>query len=96
MKMMTDKSEIESQLILRDRLALERTRLANVRTLFSYVRTALYLLTAGIGVLQIKSISHLDGLAWVCIVAGIILFFSGFVCYFRMRKRLDHCINRSQ
>ena len=93
---MTDRPVIGSELILRDRLALERTRLANVRTLFSYLRTALYLLTAGIGVLQIKSISHLDGLAWVCIVSGVILFFFGFVCYFRTRRRLEDCIRREQ
>ena len=38
------------ELILRDYLAIERTKLANVRTLFSYIRTSLYLLTAGIGI----------------------------------------------
>ena len=42
----TDKFKNE-ELILRDYLAIERTKLANVRTLFSYIRTSLYLLTAG-------------------------------------------------
>ena len=53
----------DEDLILRDYLAIERTRLANVRTLFAYIRTSLYLLTAGIGILQIDSISQLNGLA---------------------------------
>ena len=75
-------------LILRDHLALERTKLANVRTLFAYIRTSLYLLTAGIGILHIKSISHLDGLAWVCIISGILLFFFGFMQYWQMKKHL--------
>ncbi|HQZ43477.1 MAG TPA: DUF202 domain-containing protein, partial [Flavobacteriales bacterium] len=35
-------------LILRDHLALVRTRLANERTLLSYIRSALYLLLGGI------------------------------------------------
>lgn len=74
--------------MLRDYLALERTKLANIRTLFSYIRTALYLLTAGIGILQIKSISHLDEWAWVCIITGIILFFLGFFHYWKLRKHL--------
>lgn len=74
--------------MLRDYLALERTKLANIRTLFSYIRTALYLLTAGIGILQIESISHLDELAWVCIITGIILFFLGFFRYWKLRKHL--------
>lgn len=75
-------------LILRDHLALERTKLANVRTLFAYIRTSLYLLTAGIGILQIKSISHLDGLAWVCVISGILLFYVGFARYWQMKKHL--------
>lgn len=78
----------ERELLLSDRLALERTRLANERTLFSYLRTSLYLLTAGIGVLQVESISRLDGVAWVCILSGIFLFFFGFVRFWRLKKQL--------
>ncbi len=84
----TDKFMNDKELILRDHLALERTRLANERTLFAYIRTSLYLLTAGIGILQIQSISRLDGLAWVCIISGIMLFFLGFVRFWQMRKHL--------
>ncbi|MEY8722056.1 DUF202 domain-containing protein [Bacteroides stercorirosoris] len=89
MQKTTDKPE-NNELILRDHLALERTKLANERTLFSYIRTSLYLLTAGIGILQIDSISRLDRLAWICIVSGVILFFWGFVRFWRMKKYLNH------
>ena len=78
----------EKELILRDYLALERTKLANERTLFSYIRTSLYLLTAGIGILQIESISRLDWLGWICILSGIFLFFMGGVRYRRMNSYL--------
>lgn len=84
----TDNFENDKELILRDHLALERTKLANERTLFAYIRMALYLLTVGIGIFQIESISRLDGLAWGCIIAGIFLFFLGFVCFEQMRKHL--------
>lgn len=70
----TDNFENDKELILRDHLALERTKLANERTLFAYIRMALYLLTVGIGIFQIESISRLDGLAWGCIIAGIFCF----------------------
>lgn len=79
-------------LILRDYLAIERTKLANVRTLFSYIRTSLYLLTAGIGILQINSVSRLDALAWVCILSGIVLFFIGFARYFQTCRRLKRYV----
>jgi len=42
------------ELILRDHLALVRTRLANERTLLSYIRSALYLLIGGIALLQLE------------------------------------------
>ncbi len=37
---------VQEKLILRDHLALERTRLANERTLLTYIRSALYLIIA--------------------------------------------------
>ncbi len=84
----------EKELILRDYLALERTKLANERTLFSYIRTSLYLLTAGIGILQIESISRLDWLGWICIISGIFLFFLGVIRYRRMNNYLkQYCDN---
>ena len=36
----TDNFENDKELILRDHLALERTKLANERTLFAYIRMA--------------------------------------------------------
>lgn len=87
--------ENNKELILRDYLALERTKLANERTLFSYIRTSLYLLTAGIGVLQIESITSLDGVAWICIISGIILFFMGFYRYRQMKEHLEKLVNTS-
>lgn len=87
-----DKFPDNKELILRDYLALVRTKLANERTLFSYIRTSLYLLTAGIGILQIESISRLNGLAWVCMLSGVILFFLGFIRFCRMNKYLKRYV----
>ncbi len=41
------------QLILRDELAIDRTRLANERTLLSWLRTALMILVSGITLLKL-------------------------------------------
>ena len=48
---------------LNDYLALERTRLANERTLFSYIRTALYLSLGGIAFLQVDNFKNIKWLA---------------------------------
>lgn len=78
----------QEKIILRDYLALERTRLANERTLFAYIRTSLYLLTAGLGIFEIESIQHLRLLAWICISVGVILFVFGFYKYYQLKKYL--------
>lgn len=83
-----DKNQLDKELILRDYLALERTKLANERTLFSYIRTSLYLLTVGTGILQIESISRLTLIAWICMLSGVILFFLGIIRFSRMNKYL--------
>ncbi len=69
------------KLILRDHLALERTRLANERTFMAYVRSALYLLIGGIALLKLKNHGDLEwigyaslGLALVFIVVGSLRF----------------------
>lgn len=82
----TDNFENDKELILRDHLALERTKLANERTLFAYIRMALYLLTVGIGIFQIESISRLDGLAWGMYYSRNLFVFLG-LCPFRTNEK---------
>ena len=44
---MIDEQFTAEELILRDHLAIDRTKLANERTLLAYLRTALMLMVAG-------------------------------------------------
>lgn len=84
-----NKFKNQEKIILRDYLALERTRLANERTLFSYMRTSLYLLTAGIGILELKSFQHLWTVAWICLVISFILFVIGIYRYYQLKRYLN-------
>lgn len=84
--------KLPEELILRDRLALVRTKLANERTLFAYVRTSLYLLTAGIGILEIDSIRHLRIIAYLSLFFSVVLFFKGFVRYWQLNRRLKRYV----
>ncbi len=43
----------DGELILRDRLALERTKLANERTMLAYARTAIMLGVSGVTLLKL-------------------------------------------
>ena len=90
-----EKLKNHEEIILRDLLALERTRLANERTLFSYIRTSLYLLTVGMGIFEIEIIQHLRMVAWICLVSGVILFIVGINRYYHLKKDLKSYITEN-
>ena len=73
---------------LNDYLALERTRLANERTLFSYLRTALYLTLGGIAFLQMQDFKNIKWLAPICFVLSIVILVMGVIKYILMKRSL--------
>lgn len=79
----------EDQLILRDHLALVRTRLANERTLLSYIRSALYLLIGGIALLGLETYEELHWLGNVSLVLCVIFVVVGLYRYHTLRRQLD-------
>ncbi|HDR89288.1 MAG TPA: DUF202 domain-containing protein [Bacteroidetes bacterium] len=80
--------QTREKIILRDYLALERTRLANERTLLSYSRTSLYMLLGGIAFLQLSDFFRLRWLGYLVIVLSVILILVGIYRYFQIRSRL--------
>ena len=81
------------QLILRDMLAIDRTRLANERTLLAWVRTALMLIVSGITIIKL-----FEGL-WLMELLGSVLIPVGFATaaigiwrYFRIRAAINATI----
>ncbi|WP_299121344.1 DUF202 domain-containing protein [uncultured Winogradskyella sp.] len=76
----------DQKVILRDYLAIERTRLANERTLLSYVRSSLYLLLGSIALYQLKEFANFQYLALTAMVFCIVFFIIG-VYRFTILKR---------
>lgn len=76
-------------LILRDHLALVRTRLANERTLLSYIRSALYLLIGGIALLQLEDYDDLHWVGNSALVVCVLFLTIGFYRYHSLRRQLD-------
>jgi putative membrane protein len=78
------------QLILRDHLALDRTRLANERTLLSYLRTALMLLVAGATAIKLVDIStSILITGWIFLVLGITTGIIGVWRFLTMRQAIN-------
>lgn len=69
-------------------LALERTKLANERTLLSYIRSSMYLLIGGIGLLQLDDFAQIHWLGYVALTVCVIFLAVGIVRYIILNRRL--------
>ena len=83
----------DEEIILRDYLAIERTRLANERTLLSYIKSSLYLLLGGITVLQLKNYPDLKYLGITALIFSAIFFFIGIYRFTLLKKSLKRLYN---
>jgi putative membrane protein len=77
------------RLILRDHLALERTRLANERTFMAYVRSALYLVIGGLALIQLEGHGELKWVGVTALVLSVIFAAIGMVRFYTLRRQLD-------
>jgi putative membrane protein len=78
----------DEQVILRDYLAIERTRLANERTLLSYIRSSLYLILGGIAFLQLEGFANIKYLGVLSLVLSIIFLVIGIYRFMLLKKSL--------
>jgi putative membrane protein len=83
------------ELVLRDRLAIDRTNLANERTLLAYVRTAFMLLAAGgaaIKALPGDRAALVTG--WALVAVGAIVACLGGLRFVAVRRVLKDAASR--
>ena len=78
----------KDELILRDHLALIRTRLANERTLLSYIRSTLYLLIGGIALIQVEGYGDLRWAGYVSLFLCVASVVVGVFRYWTLRRQL--------
>ncbi len=78
----------QEELILRDHLALVRTRLANETTLLSYVRSSLYLLFGGIALLRVEGHGDMRLAGYPSLVLSGLFLVIGIYRYYTVRVQL--------
>ena len=84
---MIEKS-MNKDLILRERLALQRTILANQSTFLAFLRTSMYFFIAG---LSLKSLLKVDNSFTIEIsffISAFLIFFIGVFNYFKHKKMI--------
>ncbi len=82
--------DTKERIILRDYLAMQRTTLANERTLFAYIRTSLYLILGGIGMLGLKDFQELKWVGYLSLgLSGFVIIY-GVVRYYMLKRKLKN------
>lgn len=87
------KFENKKEFILRDYLALERTKLANERTLLTYIRSALYLLIGGITIMQLPHFTTIYWVAYFAFGSSTLFIIIGVIRFSHLRRRLRKFYN---
>lgn len=85
---LNSKFENKREIGLREFLAMERTTLANERTLFSYIRTSLYLILGGIGFIKLEQFADLAWLGYTLFPVSAVIIIYGLVRYQILQKKL--------
>ncbi|GGZ15173.1 hypothetical protein GCM10007049_04030 [Echinicola pacifica] len=80
--------ESENELIVRDYLARQRTKLANDRTLLSYIRTSLYFLVSGTALVKVEDLQNIKSLGYISFGISIVFLFVGITNFFRIKRKI--------
>jgi putative membrane protein len=78
----------ENDLILRDRLAIDRTKLANERTFLAYFRTSIIFLGTGISITQIQFFEEVVYLGWGLIILSPFILGIGIYRLIKVRRNI--------
>lgn len=82
---MIEKS-VNKDLILRERLALQRTSLANQTTFLAFLRTSMYFFIAGLSLESLLQIENSIIIEWFFFLSSFVLFCVGVFNYFKHKK----------
>lgn len=84
---------MENNLPYKDRLALDRTKLANERTFLAYFRTAVVFLSSGFAVLKLDSLNQIIEVGIGLMVLGPVLLIFGGIRFLIVKNRMKKYIS---
>lgn len=85
---MEAKKAPNKDLILREKLALQRTILANQSTFLAFLRTSMYFLIAGLSLRNLLKIENSLLIEIVLFIASFFIFIYGTINYFKHKKSI--------
>lgn len=84
-----DANSFNKDLILREKLAVQRTILANQSTFLSFIRTAMYFLVAGLSIRQFIDLESGRIIEILMFVISAVIFFTGVLNYFFQKRKIS-------
>lgn len=84
---------INKDLILRERLALQRTIMSNQTTLLSFIRTALYFLVAGLSLNGLLKLENSLVFQITFFIVSISILIIGVFNFYKQRRLIKSCEN---
>ncbi len=86
----------ENELILRDILAIERTKLANERTFLAYFRSSIFFLATGLSIIHINFFEEVNYLGWFFVAISPLVFGIGFYRLIIVRRDIKKMIESAK
>lgn len=80
--------KVKEELITRDWLAIDRTRMANERTFLAYLRTFIVVLSSGIAILKVEVLQNMFDLGIFLLVIAPIIFVIGLARFLYVRRHI--------
>ena len=80
--------QINKDLVLRERLALQRTILANQSTFLAFLRTSMYFFVAGLSLESLLKIENSFIIEWFLFISSFVIFLIGIFNYFKHKKMI--------
>ena len=81
--------QINKDLILRERLALQRTVLANQSTFLAFLRTSMYFFIARLSLESLLKIQNSFIIEWFLFISSFVIFCIGLFNYFKHKKMIS-------
>jgi putative membrane protein len=85
---MKTESPINKDLILRERLALQRTILANQSTFLAFLRTSMYFFIAGLSLESLLKVANSFVIESFFFIISVLIFFIGLFNFFKHKKMI--------
>ncbi len=78
--------------LIREHLALERTKLANERTLLSYTQAALYFLLGGLALIQLKELEKMHYIGYLALVFSVLFVTVGIWRFIVLKNKMKNLL----